>query len=166
MVNFNTLELKVSISRSKADGSNAPLSNDSIDKLRAALVFAVNRGRDMLVILAFANYFLPQEAFTGIKNALTEKYQADFLHTLSDLIIIRTKDGNVVTVKVCSGSILVAGDPAAVIHISTPPPKKMRARPDAKLTPVIRNQPTSGKRKRCPSEEDIGELTQECMGLL
>lgn len=173
LVNFNTSELKVSLTRAKSNGSpSLPLSKESIDQLENALVFAVNRSRDMLVILVFPNHFLPQQSFQQVKTNL-EKHHVEFLsYHLSDLFVMRTQNGHVITVKVSGGSILFAAEelPAAVVDITSPAPlKKMRAGAAAKCKPSTptpkRNNQQSGKRKRT-SDEGIGELTQECLGLL
>ena len=182
MVNFNTSELKVSITRAKAGCGCTALSKESIEKLEAALICAVRRDRDMLVILAFANHFIPVKDFNQIKKTLSENHKADFLYALSDLIVIRNPKGNVITVKICSGSILFAdGEPPqqAVINIMSSPPSKKRAfaappptaaaKKSTMMSPIISSPTprTSGKCKQCTSdEEDIGELTQECYGLL
>ena len=169
MVNFNTSELKVSITRSTANTSTVPLAKESIKKLEDALVFALNRSRDMLVVLAFPGHYLPLEDFKQINEKITSVHCADFLTTLSDLIVIRTNKGNVVTVRISSGSILFAEESTStVVDMTSPPKKRAAVKSTIAATPTISNNRTATKKRRLSSgdDDDIGELTQECLGLL
>ena len=188
MPNFNTTELKVSITRVTSDGTPPlPLSEDSMEKLERALIFAANRSRDMLVVLAFPNYFIPQKSFRQVKESLMEKSRVEFLFCLSDLFVMRTQNGQVVTVKASGGSILFGDDEESndesFVDITSPAPApavKKRVSVPAAAKPSAAKRPTTtpkrnnlkgknnNKRKHDSGsdDEDMGELTQECLGLL
>ena len=144
------------------------LSKESLDKLEAAFIFATKRERDFTMVLAFVGYYTPSDFFQRLKQTMEEKYNVEFLTTLSDVLVLRTENMDIITVKMCGGSILFV-PPTKETHEAQP--KDLKAA-DPELTPVATNpkkrartNPSSKKRRR-ESNEPMGELTQECAGLL
>ena len=203
MVNFNTNEIKFCIARAScADATVAPLPDKAVSKFRECLLYCADRNQDMLVIAFFPKHFLSISAFTSTK-ALLEARQVDFLHTLSDLLVLRTSSGSVITVKIASGSILFDGNggmveqeandnmiqetPSSVAHAPTTGKHGTHCagkqtsgvsafgvpytHPSPQTTPHVRNTKRSPKKHARPlnaadEEDNFGELTQECHGLL
>ena len=112
-----------------------------------------------------------------------ENNHVEFLTTSSDLMVMRTQDMDIITVRFCGGSILFAAAPSkkpcleaetTVVHPTTPKEvtvKMTTAAAAAKKTPTTKNTTTKSPKKRrreetFVDEEDYGELTQECSGLL
>ena len=116
-----------------------------------------------------------------------EKSRVEFLFCLSDLFVMRTQNGQVVTVKASGGSILFGDDEESndesFVDITSPAPApavKKRVSVPAAAKPSAAKRPTTtpkrnnlkgknnNKRKHDSGsdDEDMGELTQECLGLL
>ena len=168
--------MKVAITKVPSGGASCErLSVESIAKLKAALVHATVRERDLTIVLAFDGFYIHDEDFNRIRKELEEDHNVEFLTAMADMCVIRTENMDIITVKMVGGSTLFVAPPVAP-KASAPPhppsavtstkkPAAKKAAPSStNKTPTTKN---SRKRQReSPSNDDsMGDLTQECAGL-
>ena len=145
MPNFNTKEMKVAFSRKKGDGCSKVerLPDESIEQLKAAVEYAIDSERDIVMAVAFIGYFIHKDDQESIKKSIEDE-EATIVCFLLDTIVIKTSEESIVTVKLMGGA------------------------DDNSWSEQTPQAAATKKRKRDSDHGDngLGGLTQECDGVL
>ena len=105
MPNFNTSAMKVAIYpvAEKKEQQQQPLPKESVEKLKALIVYCINREEDLNVVIAFVNHYFSDsvdEALGKILNNYNCKVHTDQL----GLLIFFTEANYMITLKFQGGS--------------------------------------------------------------
>jgi hypothetical protein len=186
VANFNTAVMKIAIHRNKLDKKHQPLPDESVHMLIDALVYAVKRDVPQKIVVLCERFFLSAVSFAKIRGVMQQN-MATIVDGTNESFVVQTDGlGSIITVKILGGTCAMADEatdlPTTRKVAVKPPPKatdttpkmgtKKRRREVSEEAPAPRGSflRISAKRNAVPDEEegspdDIGALTQECMGL-
>ena len=190
VANFNTAVMKIAIHRNKLDKKHQPLPDESVHMLIDALIYAVKRDVPQKIVVLCERFFLSAVSFAKIRGVMQQN-MATIVDGTNESFVVQTDGlGSIITVKILGGTCAMADEatdlPTRKVAAKPPPkatdttPKigtKKRRRDVSEEAPACEAPAPRGsflrisaKRKAEPDEEegspeDIGALTQECMGL-
>ena len=103
MPNFNTSTMKVAIYPVKDDNEQHPLPTESIKKLKALIVYCIEREQDLTVVVSFNEHYLCDTAVKEVAQVLKSKNAKVHMDELG-LLIFFTEEGKMITVKFEGGA--------------------------------------------------------------